>query len=179
MKLLIDFIPVLVFFVVYKMFGIFQATMASMLCCLLHIGYTALRKKTVAMTQWLTTLSIGIMGTLTLILKNTWFIKMKPTVLYWLMSIAIWGVRKFKGKFLFSMLNDDKSLDIPPACELTLHRAMIGFFLFMGCLNGWIAQNFSTDTWVHFKLYGSLGVSLIFVLGLSLYLSRSIESNPS
>lgn len=176
MKLLLDFIPVLVFFIVYKIAGIFSATMASMLCCFLHIGYTAIRKKSITSTQWITGMSIALMGTLTLLFKNAWFIKMKPTLLYLLMSLAIWGTKRFKNQYLFSMLNDDKSVKIPEVCEMFLHRSMIGFFIFMGFLNAWVAYTFSTDTWVHFKLYGSLGISLIFVIGLSLYLSRSLSS---
>ena len=179
MRFLVDFLPVIVFFVAYKLFGIIEATIASMVCCGLQVVYSLIRHRKVPFNLWLTGIIIGTMGTLTIVLKNLWFIKMKPTALYWIMALVVWGSRRFRGKLIFELLDKDNVPSLSMESQLIIHRAFIGFFIMMGAVNWWVASHFSTNTWVHFKLFGSLGMSLIFMLALALYLSRMTQKEQA
>ena len=174
MKILIDFFPILLFFGAYKMFNIYTATGVLMAATVLQMGLIyAIDRKLQAMHK-ITLVLILLFGTLTLVLQDDRFIKWKPTVLYWLMGGAlVIGQLLFRKNLIRSLMQ--AQVELPDAVWRTLNWSWAGFFAAMGLLNLWVAYEFDTDTWVNFKLFGGMGLMVVFVIAQALYLSRHIK----
>jgi len=174
MKLLLDFFPIILFFVAFKAAGIYVATTVAIVATLAQIAYLRLRNGRVEPMQWVSLGVIVVFGGATLISHNEAFIKWKPTVLYWLMGGALLvGQVFFKRNLLKSLMKAQMTL--PDAAWRAMNWSWIGFFALMGCINLWVAANFDTDTWVNFKLFGGLGLMAVFVLLQAVYLSRYMK----
>ncbi len=178
MKLLIDFFPIILFFVAFKVWGIYVATGVAIAATVLQIAYLRYRHGKVETMQWLSLGVIVLFGGATLLAHSDTFIKWKPTVLYWLMGSALLlGRWVLKRNFIKSLMG--AQIELPESAWATLNWAWAGFFASMGFLNLWVAFNFDTDTWVNFKLFGGMGLMLVFVLAQALFLSRYMkESEP-
>ena len=176
MKLLIDFFPILLFFAAFKMYGIYVATTVAIVATVLQIAYLRFKNGKVEPMQWVSLAVIVLFGGATLIAHNEEFIKWKPTVLYWIMggTLAI-GQLFFNKNFIKSLMGTQ--MELPDPVWRTLCWAWALFFAGMGVLNLWVAFNFDTDTWVNFKLFGGMGLMLVFVVGQALYLSRHMQSD--
>mgnify|MGYP006287753041 CR=1 FL=1 len=175
MKLLFDFLPVLLFFVTFKVWGIYAATAVAIVVTVLQIGWVWRQKGQVEPMQWVSLGVIVVFGGATLLTHNETFIKWKPTVLYWLMGGALWvGWWGFKRNLLRSLMGHQMTL--PDAVWQVLLHSWATFFAAMGVLNLWVAYHFDTDTWVSFKLFGGMGLMVVFVIGQALYLSRHMQS---
>jgi intracellular septation protein len=120
---------------------------------------------------------IVVFGGATLLLRDETFIKWKPTVLYWLFG-AVLAVAEiaFRRNLIRAMLSEQVRL--PDPVWARLNWSWIGFFAAMGGLNLYVAYNFSTDLWVNFKLFGGMGLMLLFVLAQALVLARYMEEKP-
>ena len=179
MKLLLDFFPIILFFVTFKTWGIMAATAVAIAATVLQIGYLWRKNGFVEPMQWVSLGVIVVFGGATLLTQDETFIKWKPTVLYWLMGGALWlGYFVFKRNFLRQLMG--AQLELPDPVWLVLLHSWAGFFAGMGVLNLWVANHFDTDTWVSFKLFGGLGLMLVFVLLQGVYLSKYIkEDNAS
>ncbi len=177
MKLLLDFFPIILFFVTFKTWGIMAATAVAIAATVLQIGYLWRKNGVVEPMQWVSLGVIVVFGGATLLTQDETFIKWKPTVLYWLMCTALWaGLYVFKRNFIQQLMGAQVALPAH-AWEVLLH-SWACFFALMGCLNIWVANNFDTDTWVSFKLFGGLGLMLVFVLAQGVYMSRFINDQP-
>ena len=123
---------------------------------------------------WVTFGVIVVFGGATLLLRDETFIKWKPTVLYWLFgaTLAVAGLA-FKKNLIRSMM--EKQMVLPDFVWRRLLASWIAFFIFMGAVNLFVAYNFSTDAWVNFKLFGGLGLMLLFVFLQALLLARHVE----
>lgn len=178
MKLLFDFFPVLLFFVAFKTLGIFAATAVAIVTTLAQIGWMWRRTGHIEPMQWVSLGVIVVFGGATLLTHDETFIKWKPTVLYWLMSGALWvGWLGFKRNFLRSLMGHQ--LTLPDSAWLVLLHSWAVFFAGMGVLNLWVASHFDTDTWVSFKLFGGMGLMLVFVLGQAVYMSRHLPQEET
>ena len=176
MKLLLDFFPIILFFVAFKVWGIYAATGVAIVATVLQIGYLRYKNGKVEPMQWVSLGVIVLFGGATLLAHDENFIKWKPTVLYWLMGAALLiGQLVFKKNLLRSVMG--AQLQLPDAIWLKLNWAWTGFFSAMGVLNLWVAYNFDTDTWVNFKLFGGMGLMLAFVVAQALYLSRHMKED--
>lgn len=174
MKLLTDFLPIALFFITFKLAGIYVATGVAIAATLLQIVWFYFRNGKVEAMQWVSLVIIVLFGGATLVFHDDTFIKWKPTVLYWLMGGAlVLGHLVLKRNFLQSLMGSQ--LDLPEAAWLRLLWAWSGFFVFMGVVNLWVAYNFDLDTWVNYKLFGGMGLMLLFVVAQALYLSRFIK----
>jgi intracellular septation protein len=162
MKLLFDILPILLFFITYKLYDIYVATAAAIAAAILGVALTLLRGKKPDTTQLITLLMISILGGATLLFKNEMFIKWKPTVVYWVLA-AIFAFTQFRPKTLVQKMLE-KSLTLSNRAWQILNMAWFVFFLSMGLINLVVLYSFDTDTWVHFKLFGTLGLTLAFVL---------------
>ncbi len=177
MKLLFDMLPVILFFVAYKVADIFVATGVAIVASVVQIVWLRLRGQTIDNMQWVSLGIIVVFGGMTLLLHDETFIKWKPTVLYALFSVALLvGRYLMKRNLIEAMMG--KQIALPAPVWEKLNIAWIGFFLLQGALNIFVAYNFSTDVWVNFKLFGSLGLTLGFVVLQALYFSRHIEEEP-
>ena len=171
MKLLLDFFPVLLFFGAFKVWGIFVATAVAIAATLVQIAWQWRQKGHVEPMQWLSLGVIVVFGGATLLTQDETFIKWKPTVLYWLMGGTLWaGWFGFRRNWLRSLMG--QQMQLPDAAWQVMMHSWAGFFAVMGVLNLWVAEHFDTDTWVSFKLFGGMGLMLVFVIGQALYLSR-------
>jgi len=174
MKLLIDFFPIILFFVAFKFWGIYVATGVAIAATVLQIAYLRHKHGKVEPMQWMSLGVIVVFGGATLLSHNDTFIKWKPTVLYWLMGSALLiGQFVFRRNFIKSLMGAQVALP-EPAWNM-LNWAWTGFFAGMGLLNLWVAFNFDLDTWVNFKLFGGLGLMLAFVLAQAAFLSRYVK----
>jgi len=178
MKLLLDFFPVLLFFVAFKVWGIFVATAVAIVATLAQIGWQWRQKGHIEPMQWLSLGVIVVFGGATLLTQDETFIKWKPTVLYWLMGGALWvGWFGFRRNWLRQLMG--QQMQLPDAGWQVMLHSWAGFFAVMGVLNLWVAEHFDTDTWVSFKLFGGMGLMLVFVIGQALYLSRYLSRDES
>jgi intracellular septation protein len=179
MKLLIDFFPIILFFAAFKVWGIYVATSVAIAATVVQIAYIRLRHGKVEPMQWMSLGVIVLFGGATLLAHSETFIKWKPTVLYWLMGGALLlGQLIFKKNFIRSLMG--AQIELPDAVWRQLNWGWTGFFAAMGALNLWVAFHFDTDTWVNFKLFGGMGLMLVFVIAQALYLSRHIkEDSPA
>jgi len=176
MKLLIDFFPIILFFVAFKVWGIYTATAVAIVATVLQIAYLRFRNGRVEPMQWVSLGVIVLFGGATLLAESETFIKWKPTVLYWLMGGALLiGQLFFRKNLLRSVMG--AQLQLPEPVWLKLNWAWSAFFAAMGALNLWIAFHFDTDTWVNFKLFGGMGLMLVFVVAQALYLSRYLKED--
>lgn len=176
MKLLTDFLPIALFFITFKLAGIYAATAVAIGATLLQIGWLYYRNGKVEAMQWVSLVIIVLFGGATLLFHDDMFIKWKPTVLYWLMGAAlVLGHLVMKRNFLQNLMG--AQIELPPEIWLRLLWAWSGFFVVMGVVNLWVAFNFDLDTWVSYKLFGGMGLMLVFVVAQAVYLSRHIKTD--
>ena len=173
MKFLFDFFPVILFFIAFKVADIYAATAVAIVATFVQVGWLKLRGRKVEPMLWASLAIIAVFGGATLALQDETFIKWKPTVLYWLFGAVLAGALVFRRNLIRVMLSEQVQLPEPIWSRLNL--SWISFFVFMGALNLYVAYNFSTDHWVNFKLFGGMGLMLLFVLAQALVLSRFIE----
>jgi len=180
MKLLFDIFPVILFFVAYKVADIYTATAIAIVATIAQIAWVWYKHNKIDGMQWTSLAIIVIFGGATLFFHNENFIKWKPTVLYWLFSASLVVSSAFFRKNLMRSIMGEQ-MQLPDAIWSRLNWSWAGFFAVMGVLNLWIAQNYSTDVWVNFKMFGTLGLMLVFVVAQGLLLSKHIEpeKNPA
>lgn len=203
MKFLFDLFPVILFFGVFKwgegnaqaaqsvgqqylsvlvsggdvtltQAPILLATAIAIVATIAQIGYLLLRGKKVDTTLWLSLAIIVVFGGATIYFHNETFIKWKPTVLYWCFAAALLFSQMFLGKNLIRAMME-KQMSLPDGIWRRVNLAWVAFFLTMGLLNLYVAFNFSTDSWVNFKLFGSMGLMFAFIIIQSLMLSKHIK----
>ena len=175
MKLLLDFLPIAVFFAAFKLFDIWVATAVAIAATVAQIAWLRWRTGKVEPMQWLSLAVIVLFGGATLLAHNDTFIKWKPTVLYWLMggTLAV-GQLVFRRNLLKSLMG--AQLSLPESAWRALTWSWTAFFAAMGVVNLWVAFHYDTDTWVNFKLFGGMGLMVLFVLGQAVYLSKYMKT---
>ena len=174
MKFLFDLLPVVLFFVAFKLADIYVATAVAIGTTFVQVGWLTLRGKRVDAMLWASFGIIAVFGGATLLLQNEIFIKWKPTVLYWLLGALLAGAAVVFRRNLIRMMLSEQ-VQLPDAVWNRLNWSWVGFFAFMGALNLYVAYNYSTDLWVNFKLFGGMGLMLVFVVVQALFLARHVE----
>lgn len=197
MKLLLDYLPIAVFFVVFKWAEelveslspwlseetvqqlldtnhlviatavLIPATILQMLAVRFLYGKVETMHK-------ITLVIVVFMGGLTLFFNNEAFIMWKPTVINWLFALGFIGYRMFTGRPLLERMLSAE-IKLPDAVWTRLSLAWIGFFALSGILNLVVAYHFSEDVWVDFKLFGMLGLTLVFIIAQGVYMTRYIQ----
>ncbi|MBE0615657.1 MAG: septation protein A [Burkholderiales bacterium] len=178
MKFLFDLFPVILFFIAFKLQGIYVATAVAIAASVAQIGWLWLRGRKIDAMLWVSLAIIVVFGSATLLLHDETFIKWKPTVLYWLFaSVLSVSALVFHKNLIRSMLGE--KIQMPDPAWSKLNFSWAGFFAGMGVLNLYVAFNFPTDTWVNFKLFGGMGLMLGFVIAQSLFLAKYVEQKES
>lgn len=206
MKLLLDFLPILLFFGTFKyaeahkawaaafatqqlgfavaggVVGpeeapVLLATVVVIAATMAQVAWLKLAGRKVDLMLWVSLSLVVVLGGLTVWLHSETFIKWKPSVLYWAMGTALWVSQALFGKNLLRTLLGEQ-IQLPAPVWHRLNFAWIAFFATMGLLNLWVAYTFSTSVWVNFKLFGGLGLMLAFTIAQGLYLNRYIEDTP-
>jgi intracellular septation protein len=207
MKLLFDFLPIVLFFGMFKyaenhkdwaaqfatdhlgalvsggVVGLGEApvllaTVVVIVATLLQVAVLKVRGRKVDMMLWVSLGLVVVLGGATIWFHSETFIKWKPSVLYWVMGAAFWVSHTFFGRNLLQVLMGEQ-LVLPAPVWRRLSVAWIAFFAVMGVLNLYVAYNFSTGTWVNFKLFGGIGLMLAFTLGQGVYISRHLPAEAA
>ena len=207
MKLLLDFLPIILFFLTFKVAEghkdaaaafanehlgalvsggivgrgeapVLLATVVVILATLAQVGWLKARGRRVDPMLWVSLVLVVVLGGMTIWFHNQTFIKWKPSVLYWAMGSALWLSPLLFGKNLLKSLLGEQ-LTLPPRVWHRLNFAWVAFFAGMGLLNLWVAHAYSTDTWVTFKLFGGVGLMLVFTVGQALFLNRYVKDDPA
>lgn len=174
MKALYDFIPIIIFFGVYKTVDIYAATAAAIVASLVQVAYSRIKNGHFENSQLIALGSIGILGGATLLLKDEIFIKWKPTVAYWILAVVFLGSR-FIGKKTILQRMADSSIELPKKVWQQLNYSWVLFFMMMGLTNLYVIYHFDTDTWVNFKFFGTLALTLLFIVLQGLVMSKYLK----
>jgi intracellular septation protein len=172
LKFLVDFFPVILFFIAFKVADIYVATAVAIAATVAQIGWSLARRHKVSNMQWVSLVIIVVFGGATLLLRDETFIKWKPTVLYWLAGGVFLGALAFRTNLVKAVMGE--SVELPEPVWTKLAIAWGAFFIFKGALNLWVAYSYSTETWVNFKLFGGMGLMLVFVLAQAAWISRHL-----
>ena len=207
MKILFDFLPIMLFFGMFKyaeghkdwaastatdwlgfmvsggVVGpaeapVLLATVVVIVATLAQILWIKSRGRKVDTMLWVSLGLVAALGSATIYFHSESFIKWKPTVLYWVMGASLLlGQLVFKKNGIKSLMGAQMSL--PDSVWRTVNFSWVAFFAAMGFLNLWVAFNFSTSTWVNFKLFGGMGLMLVFVVAQAFFLNKHIKPDTT
>lgn len=178
MKFLFDFFPILLFFAAYKVYGIYAATATAIAATFLQVGVAWLRHRRCERMHLVTLAVIVVFGGATLYLRDPVFIKWKPTVAYWLFALALAASGYIgDGRTLVERMMG-QVMSAPAAVWNRLNLAWALFFAALGGINLYVAYQFDEDTWVNFKLFGLMGLTLLFIIAQAVYLARHLDAEP-
>ncbi|HIJ85604.1 MAG: septation protein A [Magnetococcales bacterium] len=179
MSQLFEFIPVLIFFLVYQWTDMVTATMALMFSMAIQSLVEWLIKRKLERTRLLALALVMVFGSATVLTKNPLFIQWKPTILQWVLAVVFMGSHFVGGgKVIIRRLLEDKVI-LPDAIWVRLNLSWTVFFLLTGGLNLFVARYFSEEIWVRFKLFGLLGLTLVFVVLQAMYMVRHARENDA
>ena len=180
MKLLLDFFPVVAFFVAYQIADIYVATATIMAAMVVQIIILWLWKRSIGRMVLLSTLLVLIFGSITLWLRDGIFIQWKPTVIYILLALGFSGAQLLTKSTPMERLMGE-TITINSAIWKKINVMWIGVFLFLAIVNLLVVYNFSESTWVNFKLFGVLGVTLVATIIQVIWITRhtNTDKNPS
>jgi intracellular septation protein len=176
MKFLFDFFPILLFFIAYKFFDIYIATGVAIGATIVQCALSWMKTRTIGTMQLVALAVIILFGGLTLYLHDEQFIMWKPTVINWLLGGAFL-LSQFVGRKTAIERLLGTNLTLPQPVWRRLNLAWITFFLTLGGVNLYVMHSFDRDTWVNFKLFGMLGLTVIFIVIQSIYLSRYVAES--
>lgn len=176
MKQLLEFIPVILFFIAYKFYDIYVATAVVIVATLIQVAMTWFKYRKVETMQWVTLALILVMGGATLYLHDEQFIKWKLSIIEWAFGIAFIGSQYIGEKpFIERMMSG--SLDLPQAVWKRLNTLWGLFFLSVGFINVYVMYHYSTDEWVTFKTFGVPGLMVVFICLQMVYLYKHIPAS--
>jgi len=178
MKLLFDLFPLVLFFIAYKLYDIYTATAVIIVATLVQVLYFYLKHKRVEKLHVITLVLIIILGGLTLILQDEDFIKWKPTIVNWGFALVFLGSHYIGQKSIIQRMMDGM-ISLPEVIWSRLSWLWIAFFILSGVANVYVAFNYDTDTWVNFKLFGLMGMTLVFIVVQGLYINHYMQESDS
>lgn len=200
MKFLFDFFPVLLFFLAYKFFGAMPPALietlnhipfielsqaepkdailfATLVIILATLAQNILHYLVYKRFERMHLISLGILlafGSLTLILKDSTFIQWKVTVFNWLFALVFIGSQYVGNRKTLVERMMSSAMQVPAQIWTKVNWMWAAFFVFIGVLNLIVAYNFSEAVWVDFKMFGILGLTLVFVIAQAFYLQRHV-----
>jgi len=170
MQILLDFFPIVVFFVTYKLADVFTATAALMAAMAIQIAIQWFRHGKVNKMLLISGALVGVFGGITLLLRDPIFIQWKPTIINWLFAAAFLGSRFVGAKTLTErMMGEAVELDVAMWRQLNL--MWVGNFSVLGAANLYVVYNYDEAFWVNFKLFGMLGLTLLMAVGQALWIA--------
>jgi intracellular septation protein len=207
MKILFDFLPIALFFGMFKyaegnrewaaatatdwlgfmvaggVVGpgeapVLLATVVVILATVAQIAWLKIKGRKIDTMLWVSLGLVTVLGGATIYFHSESFIKWKPTVLYWVMGAGLLiGQVVFNKNGIKSLMGAQMTL--PDATWRTVNFSWVAFFTVMGFLNLWVAFSFDTATWVNFKLFGGMGLMLVFVLAQAVYLNKHLKTGSA
>lgn len=174
MKMLFDFFPVLLFFVAYKAYDFYLATIVIIAATCLQVFYRYLHYKKIEPQYLITLVMIVGLGGATLFLQDEIYLKWKVSFVNWVLAIILLG-SNFIGKTNILQKLMQENITLPPKVWSKLNLSWAGFFTGIGWLNMYIINNYSTDFWVNFKLFGVLGLTIFFGIVQAMFLTKYVN----
>lgn len=174
MKFLFDLFPIILFYGAYQLYDIYVATAVAIVAAFAQTGLFWLKTRRFENMHLIVLVILVVFGGLTLLLRDPIFIMWKPTLVNWLFGAAFLGSH-FIGERTIAERLMSKAITVPGPVWNRLNMAWTAFFLLVGALNIYIAYHFSEEIWVNFKMFGIIGLTLVFVFGQAFYLSRYME----
>lgn len=171
MNIFFDLFPLLFFFIAYKFMGIYAATAVAIIASLVQVAFTYLKHKKFEIMQIITCIMIVLFGGMTLLFHNPVFITWKPTVINWIFGLIFLISQLFYKEPLLQYLLKNK-VSANDDIWRKLNFMWILFFFFIGAANLIVAHYFDLNTWVNFKVFGVLTLTLIFGIIQAFYLSK-------
>jgi len=171
MKFLYDLLPVILFFISYKFYGIYTATAVAIGATLLQIAIVLMMKKKVDRMLLFNGLIITFLGGLTILLKDKTFIMWKPSVIYWILSAALIISDKIFSKNLIKKALGSQ-ITLKEKHWASLNMATSAFFTLLGFVNLYVAFNYDENTWVNFKLFGITGLLFVYMIFVTIFVSK-------
>ena len=174
MKLLFDMFPVVLFFIAYQMYDIYTATAVIIAATIVQVLYVYIKHKRVEKIHVITLVLVVLLGGLTLILQDENFIKWKPTIVNWGFAVVFLGSHYIGQKNILQRMMDGM-IGLPEQVWSRLSWLWIGFFVLSGVANIYVAFNYDTDTWVNFKLFGLMAMTIVFIILQGFYINRHMQ----
>jgi intracellular septation protein len=174
-QIVFEILPIILFFIIYKISGIYAATIAALIISLLQLIAYRLIKKRIDHIQLVMFGLIILLGGATLLFHRPIFIKWKPTIINWLFAL-FFLLSHFMGKKTLIERMLGEKITLPKMAWRHLSASWTLFFTLIGGANLYVAYRYSTEIWVNFKLFGVLGLTLLFAIIQAIYLARYIDS---
>ncbi|HEY5716830.1 MAG TPA: septation protein A [Psychromonas sp.] len=171
MKQFFEFIPLIIFFIVFKMVDIYAATGSLMVSMGLMLAFNYYKNGKVEKMHLITFAMVLLFGTLTLILHDDAFIKWKVTVVYVLFSLALFASQLFYKKPIIKQMLG-KEISLPENIWNNLNMAWALFFAVLAAVNVYVAFSLSQEVWVNFKVFGLLAATLAFTVLSGIYIYK-------
>lgn len=170
MKQLLDFIPLIIFFALFKFYDIYIATGALIVATAAQIGITYLVYKKLEKIQLITFALVAIFGGMTIVLHDADFIKWKVTILYVVFALGLTISHLMGRSAIKSMLG--KELVLPDAVWAKINWAWVLFFAVCAVINIYVAYRLPLDVWVNFKVFGLLIATFVYTLLTGIYIYK-------
>jgi len=178
MKLLFDFLPILLFFIAYKAFDIFVATAIAIIASIVQVAIYRFKHKRYEAMHLVTLGLVILFGGATLLLQDELFIKWKPSIVNWLFGLAFLSSQYIGDQPLVKRMMG-AAIELPATVWARLNMAWGLFFITLGLINLYVIYHFDTDTWVNFKLFGMMGLTIGFVIVQSVYIGRYLNDQTT
>jgi intracellular septation protein len=178
MQLFIDYLPILAFFGAYFYEDIYFATAVLMFVMPVVLGAQWLLTRELNKIYAASTALVIVLGGATLALHDPLFLFWKPTVLNWAIALVFLG-SQFIGKKPIVQRMMESAAELTASQWRRLNQIWVAFFIIVGALNLYVAYSFSEATWVKFKLFGMLGLTLVFVIIQTIWLAMTMNRSKS
>lgn len=172
MKQLLDFIPLIIFFALFKFYDIYVATGALIAATAVQVAVTYFMFKKVEKMQLITFVLVAVFGGMTIFLHDDNFIKWKVTIVYVIFALGL-AISHLMGKSAIKgMLG--KEITLPEAVWAKVNWAWVAFFSVCAVLNIYIAYQLPLDVWVNFKVFGLLAATFTYTLLTGIYIYKHL-----
>ena len=178
MAQLIEWSPLIVFFIAFKTLDLYWATGALMIACVLVMAVHRLRTGKFKTMHVITTCVVLSLGAATLLLHDKRFIQWKPTVLLGLTALAFLGSSVISKQPLARRLLEsvfEEPLEVSARGWTTINALWAAWFACLSLANIYVARNFAESVWVNFKVFGISVATLVFVIPQALWLSSKVK----
>lgn len=174
MKFLFDFFPIIVFYIAYKTYDIFVATGVAIVATAIQVSIFWMKHRRVEKIHVITLALIVVLGGATLWFHDPVFIKWKVSIVNWLFALVFLG-SQFVGERNLVERMMGGNVQVAKPIWVRLNISWVVFFIAVGFINLFVFTHYDEATWVDFKVYGLMGLTLLFVIAQALYLTRHLE----
>jgi intracellular septation protein len=162
LRFALDMGPLLLFFLSYRFAGLMAATATLIAFTAISLAITYAKEKRISPMPLVSGLAVTVFGTMTLLLNDEYFIKIKPTLVNLLFASILLGGLAFKKPLLKYVLESAVHMTDKGWSILSLRWGF--FFIFLAGLNEFVWRNYPTDFWVNFKVFGMFTCTMAFML---------------